>query len=61
MSLNHLRARLKIEARCGLNRRFERKNIRDGQVKQAQKTKRYPSDMSDIEWAAIRGLLPRAA
>ncbi|MFC7634626.1 IS5 family transposase [Paraburkholderia humisilvae] len=35
--------------------------MRDGQVKQAQKTKRYPSDMSDIEWAAIRGLLPRAA
>ncbi|CAB3773565.1 hypothetical protein LMG29542_07319 [Paraburkholderia humisilvae] len=56
-----LRARLKIAAGCGFNRGCEKKNIMGCRVKRAQKTKRYPSDMSGIEWAAIRGLLPRAA
>ncbi|MGA3984566.1 transposase, partial [Ralstonia nicotianae] len=26
-----------------------------------RKTKRYPSDLTDIEWAAVQPLLPRAA
>ncbi|WP_412769688.1 transposase, partial [Ralstonia pseudosolanacearum] len=26
-----------------------------------RKTKRYPSDLTDIEWVAVQPLLPRAA
>lgn len=38
-----------------------KKEHQDRQARLAKKTKRYPSDMTDIEWAAIKGLLPHAA
>ncbi len=38
-----------------------KKEDREREAKLARKTKRYPSDMTDIEWAAVQPLLPRAA
>jgi putative transposase len=35
--------------------------LRSKQVRQERKTKRYPSDLTDAEWAAIAPLLPRSA
>ncbi len=44
-----------VKAGCGKNEHRER------EAKLARKTKRYPSDMTDVEWAAVQPLLPRAA
>ncbi|MGA3953249.1 transposase, partial [Ralstonia nicotianae] len=38
-----------------------KKEDREREAKLARKTKRYPSDLTDIEWAAVQPLLPRAA
>ncbi|MFM0028405.1 IS5 family transposase [Paraburkholderia madseniana] len=38
-----------------------KKEHQDRQAKLAKKTKRYPTDLTDVEWAAIKGLLPRAS
>ncbi len=37
------------------------KKHREREAKLARKTKRYPGDMTDVEWAAVQPLLPRAA
>ncbi len=38
-----------------------KKEHREREAKLGRKTKRYPSDLTDIEWAAVQPLLPRAA
>ncbi|MEF9417169.1 transposase [Ralstonia sp. SM1864_UCD524_TZ4] len=38
-----------------------KKEHREREAKLARKTKRYPSDMTDVEWAAVQPLLPRVA
>ncbi|QKL59626.1 transposase (plasmid) [Ralstonia solanacearum] len=37
------------------------KEHREREAKLAGKTERYPIDMTDVEWAAVQPLLPRAA
>nr|WP_277814194.1 transposase [Ralstonia pseudosolanacearum] len=44
-----------VKAGCG------KKEHREREAKLARKTKRYPSDMTDVEWAAVQPLLPRVA
>ncbi|WP_412769775.1 transposase, partial [Ralstonia pseudosolanacearum] len=34
-----------------------KKEDREREAKLARKTKRYPSDLTDIEWAAVQPLL----
>ncbi|MGA3890410.1 transposase, partial [Ralstonia nicotianae] len=38
-----------------------KKEHRECEAKLGRKTKRYPSDLTDIEWVAVQPLLPRAA
>ncbi|BEU68036.1 IS5-like element ISMac15 family transposase [Ralstonia pseudosolanacearum] len=38
-----------------------KKEHREREAKLGRKTKRYPSDLTDIEWVAVQPLLPRAA
>ncbi|CCF95769.1 putative transposase (fragment) [Ralstonia solanacearum K60] len=38
-----------------------KKDHREREAKLARKSKRYPSDMTDVEWAAVQPLLPREA
>jgi transposase len=38
-----------------------KKEHRERQASMAAKTKRYPSDLTDVEWAAMEGLLPKPA
>ncbi|MGA4334005.1 IS5 family transposase, partial [Ralstonia nicotianae] len=38
-----------------------KKEPREREAKLGRKTKRYPSDLTDIEWVAVQPLLPRAA
>ncbi len=56
-----VRTRLKIPRAYGVKAGCEKNEHREQETKLSRKTKRYPSDMTDIESATMQPLPPRAA